>query len=163
MKPTTDPYRTLGILRGADAEQIKAAHRRLAKLFHPDGSTGDRRRFLDVQEAYQLLSDPLRRREWDRRHAPGPVRAGDGRRRADPSRRPSDGPRRGGDQAPPPSRPAPAGGPTTSPDCPARARKPQQRHADPHVDGRAGALVGGLPAGLGGRPGVPLGAPGERR
>jgi curved DNA-binding protein CbpA len=110
MKPTTDPYRTLGILRGADAEQIKAAHRRLAKLFHPDGSTGDRRRFLDVQEAYQLLSDPLRRREWDRRHAPGPVRAGDGRRRADSSRRPSGGQRRGGDQAPPPSRPAPEGG-----------------------------------------------------
>jgi curved DNA-binding protein CbpA len=81
MKPTTDPYRVLGVLRGADREQIKAAHRRLAKLYHPDGSTGDEERFLAVQEAYQLLSDPLRRREWDRRHAPGPVRAEHARRR----------------------------------------------------------------------------------
>ena len=70
-----DPYRTLGILRGADLSQIKAAHRRLAKRFHPDGSMGDEQRFLAVQEAYQLLSDPLRRREWDRRHTPGPVPA----------------------------------------------------------------------------------------
>ncbi len=60
--------------------QIKAAHRRLAKQYHPDGSTGDEERFLAVQEAYQLLSDPLRRRDWDRRHAPGPVRAGEPRR-----------------------------------------------------------------------------------
>jgi curved DNA-binding protein CbpA len=74
LKPTTDPYRVLDILRGADPEQIKAAHRRLAKRYHPDGSTSDERRFLAVQEAYQLLSDPLRRREWDRRHAPGPIR-----------------------------------------------------------------------------------------
>lgn len=81
MKPTTDPYRVLGILRGADREQIKSAHRRLAKLYHPDGSTGNEERFLAVQEAYQLLSDPLRRREWDRRHAPGPVRAEHARRR----------------------------------------------------------------------------------
>jgi curved DNA-binding protein CbpA len=79
-KPTPDPYRVLEILRGADAEQIKAAHRRLAKLHHPDRTTGDEERFLAVQEAYQLLSDPLRRREWDSRHAPGPVRASSSRR-----------------------------------------------------------------------------------
>ena len=79
MKPSPDPYRILGVMRGADREQIKAAHRRLAKLYHPDGSTGDEDRFLAVQEAYQLLSDPLRRRDWDRRHAPGPVPAGRGR------------------------------------------------------------------------------------
>ena len=80
LKPTTDPYRVLGILRGADMEQVKAAHRRLAKLYHPDGASGEEARFLAVQEAYQLLSDPLRRREWDRRHAPGPVRPGPGPR-----------------------------------------------------------------------------------
>ena len=33
MKPTPDPYRVLGILRGADAEAVKAAHRRLAKAY----------------------------------------------------------------------------------------------------------------------------------
>ena len=81
LKPTSDPYRILGILRGADLEQIKAAHRRLAKRYHPDGSKGDERRFLAIQEAYQLLSDPLRRRAWDRAHAPGPVRAAPGRPR----------------------------------------------------------------------------------
>lgn len=72
-----DSYRTLGILRGADLDEIKAAHRRLAKRFHPDGTMGDEHRFVAVQEAYQLLSDPLRRREWDRRHAAGPFSARD--------------------------------------------------------------------------------------
>ena len=75
VKPTLDPYRVLGVLRGATPLQIKAAHRRLAKRYHPDGTTGDEIRFLAVQESYQLLSDPVRRREWDRAHAPGPVRA----------------------------------------------------------------------------------------
>jgi curved DNA-binding protein CbpA len=72
-----DPYRTLGIPRDADPDEVKTAHRRLAKRFHPDGTMGDEQRFLAVQEAYQLLSDPLRRREWDRRHAPGPLSARD--------------------------------------------------------------------------------------
>lgn len=76
-RPMADPYRTLGIPRGADRDEVKAAHRRLAKRFHPDGSVGDEQRFLAVQEAYQLLSDPFRRREWDRRHAPGPLSARD--------------------------------------------------------------------------------------
>jgi len=70
-----DPYRILGIVPAADIEMIKAAHRRLAKRFHPDASGEDGQRFLAIQEAYQLLMDPVRRREWDRRHAPGPVRA----------------------------------------------------------------------------------------
>jgi curved DNA-binding protein CbpA len=74
VKPSTDPYRVLGVLRGASAEEIKAAHRRLAKRFHPDGESGDEARFLAVQEAYQLLSDPVRRRRWDQAHAPGTVR-----------------------------------------------------------------------------------------
>lgn len=72
LKPGDDPYRILGVLRGADQDQIKAAHRRLAKRFHPDRSGGDEQRFLAVQEAYQLLADPARRLEWDRRHAPVP-------------------------------------------------------------------------------------------
>jgi curved DNA-binding protein CbpA len=75
LKPTADPYRILSVLRGATPTQVKAAHRRLAKRYHPDGSTGDEARFMAVQEAYQLLTDPRRRREWDRAHAPGPVRA----------------------------------------------------------------------------------------
>jgi len=75
MPDSLDPYRVLGVARGATKAQIKAAHRTLAKRYHPDASTGDARRFRDVHEAYQLLADPLRRREWDAHHAPGPVRA----------------------------------------------------------------------------------------
>ncbi len=81
VKPTLDPYRVLGVLRGATSSEIKAAHRKLAKRYHPDGTSGDDIRFLAVQEAYQLLADPVRRREWDRAHAPGPVRADGARRR----------------------------------------------------------------------------------
>jgi curved DNA-binding protein CbpA len=77
MRNAPDPYRVLGVSRGAEASQIKAAHRRLAKRHHPDAPGGDEDRFVAVQDAYQLLSDPLRRREWDRSHAPGPVDARD--------------------------------------------------------------------------------------
>lgn len=75
MAQPLDPYRALGIRRDATEAEVKAAHRRLAKRFHPDTASGDRERFLRVQEAYRVLSDPLLRREWDARHAPGPVRA----------------------------------------------------------------------------------------
>ena len=74
MKPVTDPYRALGVPRGATDADIKAAHRRLAKRYHPDATGGDSDRFLKVQEAYRVLSDPLLRREWDAAHA-GPLRA----------------------------------------------------------------------------------------
>ena len=77
-KHDDDPYRVLGVLPGADLGQIKAAHRRMAKRFHPDRAGGDESRFVAVQEAYQLLADPQRRSEWDRLHAPGPVRASAG-------------------------------------------------------------------------------------
>jgi curved DNA-binding protein CbpA len=65
----------LGVARGAGVAQIKAAHRALAKRYHPDADGGDTLRFLQVQEAYRLLSDPLQRREWDTKHSPAPVRA----------------------------------------------------------------------------------------
>ncbi|HWH24002.1 MAG TPA: J domain-containing protein [Candidatus Limnocylindria bacterium] len=77
MQRVHDPYRTLGVSRGATDAEIKAAHRRLAKRYHPDARQGDTLRFLHVQEAYLILSNPLRRREWDARHAAGPVRASD--------------------------------------------------------------------------------------
>ncbi|HSH21395.1 MAG TPA: J domain-containing protein, partial [Candidatus Caenarcaniphilales bacterium] len=70
MQHVPDPYRLLGVPRGASDTQIKAAHRALAKRYHPDAPTGDTVRFLQVQQAYDVLSDPLRRREWDARHAP---------------------------------------------------------------------------------------------
>lgn len=80
MRHVPDPYKALGVPRGASEAEIKAAHRKLAKRYHPDAKGGDTDKFLLVQEAYKLLVDPLRRREWDARHAPGPVRASDGAR-----------------------------------------------------------------------------------
>ncbi|MGZ6297453.1 MAG: DnaJ domain-containing protein [Candidatus Limnocylindrales bacterium] len=78
MQALPDPYRVLGLPREATLHEIKAAHRRLAKRYHPDATSGDTLRFLAVQEAYLTLSDPLKRREWDARHQPGPVRANGG-------------------------------------------------------------------------------------
>ncbi|OGN80962.1 MAG: hypothetical protein A2X23_10900 [Chloroflexi bacterium GWC2_73_18] len=69
MPPVPDPYRLLGLDRSADEREIKRTYRRLAKRYHPDTTSGaDVRHFLALQHAYELLGDPLRRREWDRRH-----------------------------------------------------------------------------------------------
>lgn len=87
MAPVSDPYRALGVPRGANKADIKAAHRKLAKRYHPDTAAGESRRFLIVQEAYRVLSDPLLRREWDTRHAPGPMRADSPAARTSPTAR----------------------------------------------------------------------------
>lgn len=65
-------YERLGVPTGASESEIKAAYRRLALQFHPDsGQPGDVERFREVQEAYEILSDPERRRHYDgaRSHA----------------------------------------------------------------------------------------------
>ena len=95
MAQPIDPYRALGVRREATDAEIKAAHRKLAKRFHPDKEGGDRERFLKVQEAYRVLSDPLQRHEWDAKHAPGPVRGG----------APAQNPASGGGRARTPRRP----------------------------------------------------------
>ena len=105
MADAPDPYRVLGVARGATKAQIKAAHRALAKRYHPDAATGDSRRFRDVHEAYQLLADPLRRREWDVHHSAGPMRADEPAKPAPRRRRPPTA-----EQAPPA---APRPDPTT--------------------------------------------------
>jgi curved DNA-binding protein CbpA len=79
-RKNVDPYRELGVARAATDAEIKKAHRALAKRFHPDAGGGDAARFLIVQEAYSLLSDPVRRREWDAKHSPSPVRANEPRK-----------------------------------------------------------------------------------
>jgi DnaJ-class molecular chaperone len=61
-----DPYRVLGVARGASANGIRAAYKRLAKRLHPDRAGDDSARaFRQLQEAYDLLSDPARRRRFD--------------------------------------------------------------------------------------------------
>lgn len=70
MDPLDDPkgyYRALGVGRSATAEELKAAFRERAKLFHPDqgGPEADEDRFRDLVEAYDVLRDPARRRAYD--------------------------------------------------------------------------------------------------
>ncbi|NTJ68425.1 DnaJ domain-containing protein [Agrobacterium rhizogenes] len=60
----TDPYDILGVARDAGEEQIKAAYRKRAKAAHPD-SGGDTEAFAQLQKAYELLLDPVRRKVFD--------------------------------------------------------------------------------------------------
>lgn len=65
----SDHYHTLGVARDASTEDIKKAFRRLARETHPDANPGDARaeqRFREVAAAYEVLSDPDRRRRYDR-------------------------------------------------------------------------------------------------
>ncbi len=64
-----DYYRLLGIPPDADQQRIRAVYRKLAKRFHPDanhGSEAAAELFRQVTNAYQVLSDPQRRAEYDR-------------------------------------------------------------------------------------------------
>lgn len=58
-------YHVLGVDQKADAKQIKAAYRRLSALHHPDKPTGNVERFCEIKNAYDVLSDPARRKRYD--------------------------------------------------------------------------------------------------
>ena len=62
-------YQTLGIKRDASDKEVKQAFRRLARKYHPDVNPGDKAaeaKFKEVNEAYEVLSDPEKRRKYDR-------------------------------------------------------------------------------------------------
>src|SRR5215470_9678860 len=64
-----DYYESLGIARGASAEDIKKAYRSLAMKFHPDRNQGDKtaeHRFKEISEAYDVLKDDQKRAAYDR-------------------------------------------------------------------------------------------------
>lgn len=64
-----DYYSTLEVSRDASAEDIKKAFRRLARKHHPDvaeDKAGAEERFKDINEAYEVLGDPEKRRKYDR-------------------------------------------------------------------------------------------------
>ncbi len=63
-----DYYKTLGVDKGASADDIKKSYRKLARKYHPDANKGDSKaeeRFKEISEAYTVLSDEKRRKEYD--------------------------------------------------------------------------------------------------
>ena len=72
--PTKDFYEVLGVSRGANSDDIKRAYRTLARKHHPDVSDNKaeaEHRFKEINEAYEVLSDPQKRAHYDRYGAVG--------------------------------------------------------------------------------------------
>src|SRR3954467_15979187 len=63
-----DYYDILGLSKGASADEIKKAHRKLVRQYHPDVNKNDKKaeeKFKEVQEAYDILSDDTKRANYD--------------------------------------------------------------------------------------------------
>ena len=68
MAGARDYYQTLGVKREASTEEIRKAYRKLARKHHPDLNPGDKvaeERFKQVQEAYDVLKEPKKKKMYD--------------------------------------------------------------------------------------------------
>ncbi|HAA42574.1 MAG TPA: molecular chaperone DnaJ, partial [Ruminiclostridium sp.] len=68
MAQKRDYYEVLGVDRNASEAEIKKAYRRLAKMYHPDMNPNDKTaeaKFKEAAEAYEVLSDPQKRAQYD--------------------------------------------------------------------------------------------------
>jgi molecular chaperone DnaJ len=65
----SDPYKILGVDKKASQEEIKKAHRKLVRQYHPDHNPDDAKaeeRFKEIQAAYDVVGDPDKRKQFDR-------------------------------------------------------------------------------------------------
>jgi molecular chaperone DnaJ len=80
-------FAILEVTSGATPEEVRSAYRRLVKEFHPDHYEGGSEHFRQIQEAYAVLGDPVRRRAYEKSLADVPIRRTKDRaayRRAEP-------------------------------------------------------------------------------
>lgn len=67
-----DYYNILGVSKSASQDEIKRAYRKLAHQHHPDKSNGEAEKFKEINEAYQVLSNPQKRAQYDQFGTVGP-------------------------------------------------------------------------------------------
>ncbi len=81
MASRPDYYKTLGVEKKASADEIKKAYRKLARQYHPDRNPDDKNaeeRFKEISQAYDVLGDPEKRKQYDSGTGPFATGAGPG-------------------------------------------------------------------------------------